>query len=72
MLVSRDTLRIVPCFVFTTVGAVCHWYTAPHNSAQYLHIVKLTFHFYVYAPLRSVQNEHPLDVLHHIGRVTKP
>ena len=22
--------------------------------------------------LRSVQNEHPLDVLHHIGRVTKP
>ena len=43
-----------------------------HNPAQYSHIVKLTLHFYVYAPLRSVQNEHPLDVLHHIGRVTKP
>ena len=45
---------------------VCHWYTAPHNPAQYLHIVKLTLHFYVYAPLR-VGAEHPLNVLHHIG-----
>ena len=42
-----------------------------HNPAQCSHIVKLTPHFYVYAPLRSVQNEHPLDVLHHIGAVHK-
>ena len=35
-----------------------------HNPAQYSHIAKLALHFYVYAPLRSVQNEHPLDVLH--------
>ena len=25
----KDALRIVPYFVFTTVGAVCHWHTAP-------------------------------------------
>ena len=31
------------------------------------HIVGLSSHFYVYAPLRSEQNEHPLDVLLHIG-----
>ena len=37
------------------------------NPATYSHIVKLTLHFYVYAPLRSEQNEHPLDVLLHIG-----
>ena len=43
-----------------------------HNPPQYSHIVGLSSHFYVYAPLRSVQNEHPLDVLHHIERVTKP
>ena len=76
MLGSQDALRIVPYFVSSyslrSVLNVCHWHTAPHNPAQYSHIVKLTLHFYVYAPLRSVQNEHPLDVLHHIGRVTKP
>jgi hypothetical protein len=38
-----------------------------HNPTQHSHIVKLTLHFYVYAPLRSEQNEHPLDVLLHIG-----
>ena len=76
MLGSKDALRIVPYFISSyslrSVLNVCHWHTAPHNPAQYSHIVKLTLHFYVYAPLRSVQNEHPLDVLHHIGRVTKP
>ena len=76
MLGSKDALRIVPYFASSyslrSVLNVCHWHTAPHNPAQYSHIVKLTLHFYVYAPLRSVQNEHPLDVLHHIGRVTKP
>ena len=42
---------------------MCHWHIAP----QYSHIVGLSSHFYVYAPLRSEQNEHPLDVLLHIG-----
>ena len=37
------------------------------HSTQYSHIVGLSSHFYVYAPLRSEQNEHPLDVLLHIG-----
>ena len=41
---------------------MCHWHIAPHYS----HIVGLSSHFYVYAPLRSGQNEHPLDVLLHI------
>ena len=27
---------------------VCHWHTAPHNPAQYSHIVKLTLHFYAH------------------------
>ena len=38
-----------------------------HNPLRYSHIVGLSSHFYVYAPLRSEQNEHPLDVLLHIG-----
>ena len=38
-----------------------------HNPIHYSHIVGLSSHFYVYAPLRSEQNEHPLDVLLHIG-----
>ena len=38
-----------------------------HNPHQYSHIVGLSSHFYLYAPLRSEQNEHPLDVLLHIG-----
>ena len=42
-----------------------------HNPTQHSHIVKLTLHFYVYAPLRSEQNEHPLDVLLHIGAGSK-
>ena len=42
---------------------MCHWHIAP----KYSHIVGLSSHFYVYAPLRSEQNEHPLDVLLHIG-----
>ena len=42
---------------------MCHWHIAPHYS----HIVGLSSHFYVYAPLRSEQIEHPLDVLLHIG-----
>ena len=33
--------------------------THSHNPTQYSHIVKLTLHFYVYAPLRSV-----LDMCH--------
>ena len=37
-----------------------------HNPHQYSHIVGLSSHFYVYVPLRSEQNEHPLDVLLHI------
>ena len=46
-----------------------------HNPPNYSHIVGLSSHFYVYAPLRSVQNEHPLDVLHLIfgvSQVQKP
>ena len=42
-----------------------------HNPLQYSHIVGLSSHFYVYAPLRSEQNEHPLDVLLHIGAGSK-
>ena len=41
------------------------------HSTQYSHIVGLSSHFYVYAPLRSEQNEHPLDVLLHIGAGSK-
>ena len=46
---------------------MCHWHIAPHYS----HIVGLSSHFYVYAPLRSEQIEHPLDVLLHIGAEPK-
>ena len=45
--------------------------THSYNSPQYSHIVGLSSHFYVYAPLRSEQNEHPLDVLLHIGEGSK-
>ena len=45
--------------------------THSHNPTQYSHIVGLSSHFYVYAPLRSEQNEHPLDVLLHIGAGSK-
>ncbi len=45
MLRSKDALRIVPYFVSSyslrSVLNVCHWHTAPHNPAQYSHIVKL-------------------------------
>ena len=42
-----------------------------HNPLRYSHIVGLSSHFYVYVPLRSEQNEHPLDVLLHIGADSK-
>lgn len=35
MLVSRDTLRIVPCFVFTTVGA--KRVPLAHSTPQFWH-----------------------------------
>ena len=37
---------------------------AAKQLSQFYKHSKLALHFYVYAPLRSVQNEHPLDVLH--------
>ncbi|WP_408610703.1 hypothetical protein [Hominisplanchenecus faecis] len=41
------------------------------HLTSYSHIVGLSSHFYVYAPLRSEQKEHPLDVLLHIGVSSK-
>ena len=65
MMPTDCSVRCTPTILSTlrSVLNMCHWHIAP----QYSHIVGLSSHFYVYAPLRSEQNEHPLDVLLHIG-----
>ena len=67
MLKLKDALRIVPYFVFTTVGA---------ERVPLVHSTPQSCPIFAYreadAPLlclcsASVGAEHPLDVLHHIG-----
>ena len=67
IMILKDALRIVPYFVFTTVGA---------KRVPLVHSTPQSCPIFAYreadAPLlclcsASVGAEHPLDVLHHIG-----